>query len=136
MNIENEKVFLIVDYLKEKLSANLIVIYGLSAELKEDGQQGVDVAFLSKKQYTGYDMFMLSQMLSELTGRDTTLVDINTVSTVLQMQILSFGKIVYCDDELLKREFTMNALKRYARLSEERECILSRIIERGREDEH
>lgn len=136
MNIENKDVFLIIDYLKEKLSASLVVIYGLSAELKENGQQGVDVAFLSKKQYTGYDMFMLSQMLSELTGRDATLVDINMASTVLQMQILNFGRIVYCDDELLKREFTMNALKKYARLSEERECILSKIIERGEDYEH
>jgi len=59
------------------------------------------------------------------------LINLDTVSTVLQAQVVSKGEIVYEQDKLRRQEFFILVLKKYARLNEERAPILDRIKERG-----
>jgi len=127
MNIEVIKNFLI-----EKAFAELIILFGsaVSGRMRQDSD--VDIAFLSNKSLDEYEVFLMSQELSTLLGRDVDLIDLSKASTVFKAIILGKGKIIYYSDENKKHEFQIRTLKDYCLLNEERKIILDKIRERGR----
>jgi hypothetical protein len=78
-----------------------------------------------------YDLFMLSEQIASLLGRDVHLMDLNQVSTVMQAQVIAKGKVILDREPNRRREFFILILKKYARLNEERAPILAKIKERG-----
>jgi hypothetical protein len=74
---------------------------------------------------------MIGQKLASLLDREVDLVDLSKASTVFQVQVVSTGKVIYCNDERRRMFFEMTVLKKYAMLNEERQCILEEIRERG-----
>ncbi len=66
------------------------------------------------------------------TDSDIDLNDLRSTSTVMQAQIVSTGKRIYCANEPLCSEFEGRAYSDYARLNEERRYIPGDIRERGR----
>jgi predicted nucleotidyltransferase len=131
MGINEKEIEKIKEYLKEKLSPYLIILFGSAVKgyMREDSD--VDIAFLSDKELNSYEVFLIAQGLADLLGRDVDLVDLKKASTVFQVQVISTGKVIFCSDKTKRMVFEMTALKKYARLNEERECILEKIKERG-----
>lgn len=121
----------IKNYLIEKLSPYLIILFGsvVRGDLRTDSD--IDVAFLSEHKYSDYEIFMIGQGLADLLGREVDLIDLNKSSTVFQAQIISKGKIIYCSDQARKMQFYMLTLKKYAKLNEERHCIFKKLESRG-----
>ena len=115
---------IIVRELKDEVAATLVYIYGSYASCRQRPESDVDVAYLGEKVLSNYDRFMLAQRLASLLGRDVDLVDLRQASTVLQMQVVSKGRVVFCRDELSKQKHEMLIFKMYARLNEERQKIL------------
>jgi hypothetical protein len=60
------------------------------------------------------------------------LVDLRAASTVLQMQVVSSGELLFEGNALERQRFEMLVFSSYARLNEERKAILQRIREEGR----
>lgn len=121
-----------MDILNERLSPSLVFLFG--STVKEFTHKGsdIDIAFLSdEKELDKYEIFMIAQELASKLNRDVDLIDLNQASTVLQAQIVSTGKIIYCTDERKKAAFELKALKMYAKLNEERSPILKNIDESG-----
>lgn len=131
MGINEKEIEKIKEYLKEKLAPYLIILFGSAVKgyMREDSD--VDIAFLSDKELNSYEVFLIAQGLADLLGRDVDLVDLKKASTVFQVQVISTGKVIFCSDKTKRMVFEMTALKKYARLNEERECILEKIKERG-----
>ena len=121
----------IVKILKDKFDPILIYIFGSYAkgELREDSD--IDIAFLSEKQYSAYEVFMLAQELADILKRDVDLVDLSDSSTVFKAQVVGKGIIIYSKDERRRIEFQVRTLKEYAILNEDRQIVLDNIKKRG-----
>jgi predicted nucleotidyltransferase len=126
MNLE-----IINNIIIDKTAAYIIILFGslASGRMREDSD--VDIAFLSDKSLSEYEVFGIGQELSSALGRDVDLIDLNKASTVFKANILGTGKIIYSPDENRKHEFQIKTFKDYAILNEERKEILDRVRERG-----
>lgn len=129
MCIENNA--LITDYLIQRISPYLIILFGSAAggNLRKDSD--IDIAFLSDRKFSAYDIFMIGQGLADILGREVDLVDLNNASTVFQAQIISKGKVIHCSDKTKRMQFYMLTLKKYAKLNEERQYIFNKLERRG-----
>lgn len=131
MYLSDQQLKQIEDYLVKTIDPYLIMLFGSAATEQLRADSDIDLAYLSKKIIPAYDLFMLSQELASLLGRDIHLVDLNQVSTVLQAQVIHKGKVILDREPNRRQEFFILVLKKYARLNEERAPILAKIKERG-----
>ncbi|SMB91074.1 Nucleotidyltransferase domain-containing protein [Desulfonispora thiosulfatigenes DSM 11270] len=122
----------ITDYLRDKLSPYLIIIFGSFAKESTHKNSDLDVAFISEKKFSDYELFMIAQRLADIIGREVDLIDLTNASTVFQAQIIGTGKVIYCSDEQKRMLFELTALKKYTRLNEERKFVIEKIKESGR----
>ncbi|MTI80561.1 MAG: nucleotidyltransferase domain-containing protein [Firmicutes bacterium] len=131
MVIEKTDLEIIKKYLIEKVSPYLIILFGSAASGNMRSDSDIDIAFLSNKKISAYNLFLMSQELAELLGRNVDIIDLEEATTVFQMQILSKGKVIYCVNEKKRVHFQILTYKKYARLNEERKHILDKITRRG-----
>ena len=122
---------LIKNVLIEKTAAFIIILFGSAADEKMRDDSDIDVAFLSEKSLSEYEVFIVAQELAAKLGRDVDLIDLSKASTVFKSIILGTGKIIYSADENRKHEFQIKTFKDYVILNEERKEVLDRIRERG-----
>jgi len=131
MYLGERNIELIRDFLIKKLSPYLIILFGSAARGNMRDTSDVDIAFLTDKDVQGFQLFEIAQELAGILGREVDLVDLQSVSTVFQAQIVGNGKIIYDAYPQRRRSFFMLVLKQYAKLNEEREPVLKKIRERG-----
>ncbi len=120
---------LIMDMLRTKLNAVTIFLFGSIVRGSTHPDSDVDLAFVSLHQHHGYEVFLVSQELATLLKKEVDLIDLQRASTVMQIQVIQNGECLYdecaTDTALLKVKW----MKEYARLNEERQCILDQIKE-------
>jgi len=121
----------IIEYLREKLSPYLIYLFGSYAKGNIHLESDVDIAFLADIEIDEYQIFNIAQGLAGIINKDVHLIDLKKASTVLQMQVVNTGKVLFCNDEIKRATFEILTLKKYARLNEERKIILDRVMKRG-----
>jgi predicted nucleotidyltransferase len=122
----------IVNFLTEKISPYLLIIFGSTAKGTIHDKSDIDIAFLSDHiKIDKYEQFMIAQDLAAKVNWDIDLVDLSKASTVFQAQIVNTGKIIFCSDELKRANYEMKVLKKYAKLNEERSQILKNVDESG-----
>lgn len=131
MQLSRQEIDLIRRCLLEKVSPYLIIIFGSALSGRILPESDIDIAFLSEKKLSAYDVFMVGQELAGLLDRDVDLVDLEIASTVFQARVITTGKVIYCNDETKRMLFEMVTLKKYARLNEERRHIMDKLFERG-----
>lgn len=132
MNINDEQVDVIKNFLINKVEPYVIYLFGSAVNGIFRSDSDIDIAYLSDKDISGYDLFMISQELADLLKRDVDLIDLRKASTVFKAQVVGTKKIIYCNDDLRRMNFEMYALKDYAKLNEERVEIIDKILKRGR----
>lgn len=132
MNLNNKEIDIIKGFLIDEISPILLIIFGsaLNGYFRPDSD--IDIAFLSEKEYPDYKVFILSQRLAALLGRDIDLVNLRNVSTVFKARIIGNGEVIYTKDEKMMNELFIRILKEYALLNEERKPIIERINKEGR----
>ena len=88
--INQQQIDIIKKFLIKHLDVNVDVIYLFGSSVKNTmrKESDIDVAFLSDKSVDSFDLFLLSQKLADLLGREVDLIDIKKVSTVFQAQII------------------------------------------------
>ena len=131
MKLDEKMTGIIIDYLLEKLSPSLLMVFGSFARGRAGEKSDVDIGFLSDRKFAPYELFMTAQGLAERLGRDVDLVDLAAASTVLQAQAVGTGKVIYCSDEEKRKLFAITVFKKYARLNEERFPVLKKAAEGG-----
>ncbi len=122
---------MIVEHLVENVSPFFIILFGSTVKGTMKNNSDFDIAFLSKKEFDKYQLFMISEELAAKLNRDVDLIDLNQASTVFQAQVIHTGKVIYCSDEQQKAQFELKTLKMYTRLNEERLPVLKSIDESG-----
>lgn len=121
----------IVQFLSDKISPLLIILFGSRNTGRINLESDIDIAFLSEKEIDKYDIFLLAQELAAIINIEVDLIDLSKASTVFQAQIIHTGRTIYCKDQQLKAEFELKTFKMYAKLNEERAPILKQIDESG-----
>jgi predicted nucleotidyltransferase len=86
----------IVDYLKQALPApQLIYLFGSRFDGSQKSNSDWDIALLGQKPLDNVQRWELAQELASLLSADVDLVDLLTASTVLNMQVVSKGRLLY-----------------------------------------
>lgn len=121
-----------LDYIKsfliEELQAELIYLFGSYAAGKARADSDLDLAFLTSSEINDYHRFLSAQKLASKLNMEIDLIDLTKVSTVFKVQIIQ-GKLLYAKNKLKKQRFELLALKKYARLNEERKAIIENELE-------
>ncbi|MBM3268775.1 MAG: nucleotidyltransferase domain-containing protein [Candidatus Sericytochromatia bacterium] len=91
----------------------------------------IDLAILGPGPLPPVRLWDVAQDLASLARADADLVDLRKASTVLQAQVVSTGRRIYCSNERECDSFETYVLSSYARLNEERRDILRGILDRG-----
>lgn len=121
----------IMDFLLDRIVPSVIYLFGSYAANRTHSNSDIDIAYLSEKNLSNYERFMLAQELAAIVNKDVDLIDLKQASTVFQAQVIEKGKVLHGNDSNEKARFEMQALKSYAMLNEERRMILDSISERG-----
>ena len=131
VNISEEYISIINEFLFEKVNPYLIYIFGSSVKgiFREDSD--IDIAVLSDEDISDYDLFMIAQELADVLKREVDLINLKNSSTVFKAQVVGNGQAIYCTDDTRRMYFEMYAFKDYAFLNEERAVILENIKKRG-----
>ena len=120
------------EFINEKLNPDFIIIFGSYAKGIIHSESDIDVAYYrANKTFSSYELFMFAQELADLIGIEVDLVDLKEASTVFATQIFSTGEVIYSQNENLRMELHMRTYSMYARLNEERQPIIDKIIETG-----
>lgn len=122
----------LVDYVKSRVP-ELVALYRFGSHVKGTARKesDVDLAVLVSSPIPAWDLFELAQELAARLHREVDLIDLRSVSTVMQMQVVSTGQCIFSANESRRREFEMYVYSDYARLNEERREILQAIATSG-----
>lgn len=108
-----------------------IYIFGSWGSQYETNTSDVDIAILCNKKIPQVLLWDLTQSIAIQIEQDVDLLDLKSVSTVMQMQVISTGERVFCGDFQYCEKFEDIVFSSYARLNEERREILEDIQTRG-----
>lgn len=131
MNLDKNTIENIKNFLLKNLNPYVIYLFGSSVKGVFRKDSDIDIAFLSDKTISDYELFMLAQELADIVNRDVDLINLKNASTVFKVQIIYNGEKIYCSEDTKTAYFEMYAFKDYALLNEEREVILKGIKKRG-----
>jgi len=113
-------------------------IYLFGSYLTPDQQQesDVDIAVLFPHEKAALlknlAMSDCRAALEKVLKRTVDLINLRTVNTVFQNEIIQQGRILYQRNERVVDEFEMQVMSSYQKLNEERAGILADILETGR----
>lgn len=126
LNPSNEEK--IVDYLKQVLpDIQLIYLFGSRADGSHNSNSDWDIALLAQKKLDNVQRWELAQELASLLNTDVDLVDLLAASTVLNMQVVSQGRLLYGDINI-KDVYETKVYSMYGRLQESRHDIIEQFM--------
>jgi predicted nucleotidyltransferase len=118
----------IVDYIKQILpDMQLIYLFGSRADGSQKPSSDWDVALLGQQKLDNVQRWELAQELALLLNADVDLVDLLSASTVLNMQVVSKGRLLYGDINI-KDIFETKVYSMYSRLQESRLDIIEQFL--------
>lgn len=109
-----------------------VYLFGSTATGKEHAGSDIDLAILAESPMDPLLRWELQERLAALLHRDVDLVDLQSASTVMRVQVLDGSRVLVDVDSVARQQFEMRALSAYALLNEERRAILDEVHQRGR----
>lgn len=123
-----------VDCLRDAIP-DLVVVYLFGSIAAETAtlESDVDLAVLREKGRTvdPEQRWSLRGDLSDVFGRDVDVVDLQAASTVMRMQVVRSGRVIFERDESTRLQFETTTLSMYADLNLTRRSLLEDIRKRG-----
>lgn len=129
MSVPEEALRPLLNDLSDDLQAAYLFGSAVTGSLRPDSD--LDIAILLQHSLSSLKLHELSEKIARLMSRDVDLIDLRSASTVLQMQVISTGHCMICNDPLEVGSFEDRVFSDYVRLNEERSGILEDIRERG-----
>ncbi len=109
-----------------------IYLFGSVAADAVHESSDIDIAVLPHQPLPAENRWDLQQELAIALRVDVDLVDLLSASTVLRLQVVSTGELLFEGDAYKRAEFEMITFSMYARLNEERREILEKVRREGR----
>lgn len=107
----------------------LIYLFGSRANGSAQENSDWDIAILASMSLKNVERWQLAQALAAQLGQDVDLVDLRQASTVLQMQVIDGGQLVFGEQRDASR-FEMTVISMYGRLQESRQGIINDFKQR------
>jgi predicted nucleotidyltransferase len=122
----------IVEFLT-RVVAGVVAVYrfGSTAQGTATPSSDTDVAVLSHTRLTPEQRFDAQEALAAKLGHDVDLVELSVASTVMAMQVVAGGRLLYEAAGDARGRFEDYTFSAYARLNEERRGILERVAAEG-----
>ncbi|MES2677528.1 MAG: nucleotidyltransferase domain-containing protein [Pseudomonadota bacterium] len=129
MQLETQKIInIILQYIP---NVEAIYVFGSAALNQENKNSDVDIAILlpvmQAKEIGNLYLTDLHSDLMLLLKKEVDLINLRAASTVLQKEIISKGKVIFCANLHSKNEFEMLTISFYQRLNFERKEILEKF---------
>ena len=105
--------------------------FGSTSTGQEGPESDVDFAILAGKRLEPTVRIDLQESLASALGRSVDLVDLRAASTVMAMQAIGRGRLLYEGDTAERGRFEDLTYSLYARLNEERRGVLDRVAREG-----
>jgi predicted nucleotidyltransferase len=114
----------ILEYCLKRLSGlRLLYLFGSQASGDARPDSDWDIAFLADGELDNVSRWHIAEELAAELGQDVDLVDLKGASTVLKMQIVQNGRLLY-GASLEADLFTASTMTQYGHLQESRADIL------------
>lgn len=118
----------IVDLIIDRYpTASAIYLFGSRATGQHKLNSDWDIGLLITEKLLPQERWNLSETLCELLNSQVDLVELLQASTVLQMQVITTGKILF-HKQPIKANFEMQVFSMYGRLQESRGKIIEQFI--------
>jgi len=122
----------VIDLIREAVpDAEAIYLFGSRARADNNPASDVDLAFVARSSIEPVARFDLQERIAAMLHTSVDLIDLRAASTVMRVQVLEHGVLLYERDSSERAFFEASALSAYARLNEERRGILDDIQRRG-----
>ena len=109
-----------------------IYLFGSMAADAVHESSDIDIAVLPQSPLSNKERWNLQQELAIALRVDVDLVDLLSASTVMRVQIVSTGEVLFEGDATRRAEFEMVTFSMYARFNQERREILDQVRREGR----
>ena len=117
----------IMQQLRQLRGLKLVYLFGSRAEALEHTGSDWDIAVLSGKSLEPMLRWELAQQLAETLKADVDLLDLTQASTVMRMEVISKGQLLF-GDRYDADVFETQVYSMYGRLQESRQDILNDFI--------
>lgn len=108
-----------------------VYLFGSTATGNVTSQSDIDLAVLLPRRLDPVARWELQESLAARLRRNVDLVDLQSASAVMRVQVLANGRLLFDDAPAERAAFEAVALADYARLNEERRGILDDVRARG-----
>ncbi len=109
-----------------------IYLFGSMAADAVHDSSDIDLAILPQSPISNESRWNLQQELAIALRTDVDLIDLLSASTVMRVQIVSTGEVLFEGDATRRAEFEMVTFSMYARFNQERREILDQVRREGR----
>lgn len=121
----------IVDFLVDRLDPHTVYLFGSAAKGPVKPESDIDLAVLCDRRVDREALFRVQLDLAAILDRDIDLVDLRDADSILQMQVLANGEIIYCRDENKRLAAEAMMMKAYQMLNfNRRDQIIGKYGER------
>jgi len=104
-----------------------LYLFGSVALGQDNTESDLDLAVLFPRAVDPVMLWECAEEIGGLVKRHVDLVDLQSASTVMRMQVIQTGQRVFTVDEAACQNFEMVALSMYVRFNEERQEIIEAI---------
>lgn len=123
---------LAVDLIREAVpDTEAVYLFGSQARADNNRASDVDLAFIAPAPTEPVARFDLQERIAAALHKSVDLIDLRAASTVMRIQVLEDGVLLYERDPCERALFEASTLSAYARLNEERRGILDDIRRSG-----
>jgi predicted nucleotidyltransferase len=123
----------VIDLIRERIG-DVIAVYLFGSRAAGTGHEtsDIDIAVLARDRIPAASRWNIHNDLAEALRTDVDLIDLRSASTVMRVQVVATGALLFDGDSTARAEFEMTALSMYARLNQERQEILDQVGREGR----
>ena len=122
--------------LKRYADVQAVYLFGSCGTESEWPDSDVDIALLftpqKAEQAGSLTMSDLNFELAKSLEKQVDLINLRTVNTVFQKEVIMADRRIYCQDERAADEFEMLTISKYQKLNEERKEIIENAVKDGR----